>query len=259
MDSQVMQLARFAFGFFLFSSLALVVALSPNGADAQSIDKARAAYADGRFAEAARIGEALGTSDGFALAAESLTIHANFIAGDGEKEALFEQAVALARKAIRSDPGNADAHLQLARAIGRHAQTIGSFEAANRGYAEKIREAIDNALRLDPEMASAHLSLALWHAEVVGAAGSFIARVTYGAREKDALASFERALRLAPDAKAVPLEYAVGLLILDDDEYREKARGLLKRAIEIPAKDAYDRILHKRAVERLKALDASGG
>ena len=86
-----------------------------------------------------------------------------------------------------------------------------------------------------------------------------MARVTYGAREEDALASFERALRLAPGAKAVPLQYALGLLILDDDEYREKARGLLKRAIEIPAKDAYERILHKRAVERLKALDASGG
>ena len=144
-----------------------------DAAGAQSIDEARAAYAEGRFADAARIGETLGTSQGFALAAESLTIHAHFIAADGEKEALFERAIGLARKAVRSDSGNANAHLQLARAIGRHAQTIGSFEAANQGYAEKIREATENALRANPEMVSAHLSLGRWHAELVGTVGSF--------------------------------------------------------------------------------------
>ena len=83
--------------------------------------------------------------------------------------------------------------------------------------------------------------------------------LTFGARERDALAAFERAFELAPDRKAVPLQYALGLLALDEDEYREKARALLKRAIDIPARDAYDRLLHKRAVDRLEALDASGG
>ncbi len=246
-------------GIVLFCCLALAHAWPAPGAAARSLDEARAAHAEGRFVDAARIGETLGTSQGFALAAESLTIHAHFIAGDGEKEALFERAVGLAREAVRSAPDNADAHLQLAHAIGRHAQLLGSFEAANRGYAKKTREAIGNALRLDPDMAAAHLSLALWHAEVVGAVGSLLARLTYGAREKDALASFERALELAPDEKAVPLEYALGLLVLDDREYRETARALLKRAVEIPPKDAYDRIHHQRAVERLESLDAPGG
>ena len=110
----------------------------------------------------------------------------------------------------------------------------------NRGYAGKIRAATEDALRLDPEMVPAHLSLGRWHAGLVGMAGSFPARLTYGAREKDAIASFERALELAPHAKTVFLEYALGLLALDDDKYREPARGLLKRAIEIPAKDAYN-------------------
>ena len=45
----------------------------------------------------------------------------------------------------------------------------------------------------------------------------------------------------------------------DEEEYQGRARELLARAIELPAKDAYDRLLHKRAVERLKALDNSGG
>lgn len=237
------------------------LAIAPLGAaaGAQSIEDARSAYAEGRFADAARIGAALGTSEGYALAAGSLAIHGNYFAPDAEAETLLEEATALARKAIRVDPSNADAYLRLVQAMGRHAQAIGSFEAINRGYAGKIREAAEKALELDPESAGAHAALGTWHAEVVAAAGSFIARITHGARESHAIAHFESALKHAPDEKLVNLEYAFGLLLLDEDEYRDKARKLLVRAVGLPAKDAYDRLLHKRAVERLKALDAPGG
>ena len=240
----------------LFGCLALTHAVPSTGvAGAEPIHEARAAFTEGRFVDAARIAEALGTSRGFALAAESLTIHAHFIASKDEKEALFQRAAGLARQAVRADPGNADAHLQLAHVIGRHAQAIGSLEAANRGYAGQIREATETALQLNPDMAAAHLSLGLWHAEIVGAVGSLLGYLTYGARARDAVASFERALELAPDAKAVYVEYATGLLALDENEHREKARRLLKRAIELPAKDAYDRLLDNEAVERLGTLD----
>ena len=69
--------------------LLLVLALLPvAGAGAGTIEEARTAHAEGRFTDAADIGEALGTSQGFALAAESLTIHAYFIAKKGDREAL---------------------------------------------------------------------------------------------------------------------------------------------------------------------------
>jgi len=240
----------------LFGCLALTHAMPSAGVvGAEPIHEARAAYVEGRFEDAARIAETLGTSRGFALAAESLTIHAHFIASTGEKEALFQRAAEAARQAVRADPGYADAHLQLAHAIGRHAQAVGSLEAANRGYAGQIREATETALQLNSEMAAAHLSLGLWHAEIVGAVGSFLAYLSYGARARDAVASFERALELAPDSKAASLECALGLLVLDENKHRDKARRLLKRAIEIPAKDAYDRLLDNLAVERLEALD----
>ena len=241
----------------LFSCcLAFVYVLALIGvANAQTIDEAKAAYAQGRFAEAARIGESLGTSQGFALSAESLSVYAHYIAKEGEKKELLEHAVRLARKAVLSDPKNAEAHLQLARAIGRRAETVGIFEAA--GEAEKIRESAENALRINPELVAAHLSLGRWHSELVGAMGSFIARTVYGARKKDAIASFERALALAPNAKAVSLQYALGLIALDDYQYREKARNLLMRSIGLPAKDAYERILHTEAVEALDNLNES--
>lgn len=249
-----------AVGFVLSCWLAVALVLPlASVANARSLDEAQAAYAEGRFTDAARIAESLGTSRGFALAAQSLTVHGYFIAARGEKEGLFERALGLAQKAVRADPGNADAHLQLARATGRLAQTIGSFDAADRGYVEQIREATEDALRLDPGMAQAHISLARWHTGIVGKVGSFLARLTHGAREKDAIASLDRALELAPDAKDVPLQYALGLLELDEDEHREKAQSLLERSIAIPAKDAFERLLDKLARDRLKALEAPGG
>ena len=66
-------------------------------------------------------------------------------------------------------------------------------------------------------------------------------------------------MELAPDAKDVPLQYALGLLELDEDEHRGKARSLLERSIAIPATDAFERLLDKLARDRLKALEASGG
>ncbi len=224
---------------------------------AEPIDAARVAFAKGHFIDAARIAETAETSRGFALAAESLTIHAHFIASNGEKEATLQRSAELARRAIHADPDNADAHLQFARAIGRRAQIVGSIKAANRGYAEQIREATETALRLDPDMAAGHLSRGLWHAEIVGAVGPLLARLTYRANAKDAISSFERAIELAPDAKAAYLEYAIGLLALNERKYRNKARNLLKRTIGIPADDAYDRLLERRAAEHLAALDAT--
>ena len=228
--------------------------LAAGPAGAQSIDEARTAYAEGRFTEAADLAQVLETSEGYALAANSLAIYGYYVAPDSEKEGLFRRAMELARKAIRNDAANPEAHLQLAHAMGRYAQVIGILKALKAGYASQVRDAVREALRLDPDMAAAHLSFAAWHAGAVST-GGFLTGLLYGANEEDALAHFERALELAPHEKVVLLEYALGLLSLDEEEYGGKARNLLKRAISLPQKDAHDRIIHRKVVERLAALN----
>ena len=206
--------------------------------------------------KAAQLAEALGTSEGFTLASKSITIRAYYISADAKKDALFERALALAQKAIRSDPDSPEAYIQSARVMGRHGQTIGVLESTTKGYAEKIRETVEKALRLNPEMPEAHLSMAMWHSEVISSVGSFMADIMFGADEDEAIEFYERALKGAPEEKIVLLEYAIGLLALDDDEYREQARRLLQRAIELPVKDAFDDLIHQKAVETLAALDS---
>ena len=223
-------------------------------AAAQSIEAARSAQDEGRYVEAAELAEVLGTSDGYALAAESLAIHGYYIAGESGREALFTRAMALAEKAVSADPSNPEARFQAAHAMGRYAQTIGPAKAIGSGYVTKIRNSLEEALTLEPEMAAAHLSLATWHAEAIAGAG-IVARLTYGASRKRALSHYEEALRLAPDETVVYVEYANGLLQLNRKKYRKRARDLLERAIETPPKDAFDRLLHERAAAKLAALD----
>ena len=240
----------------LLATLAIVGHLLPPGlAAAQSIEAARAAKDEGRFVEAAELAEALDTADGYALAAESLAIHGYFIAEEADREALFERAMGLAAEAVRLDPSSPQAHFQAAHAMGRHAQTIGAAKAISKGYVNKVRESIETALELDPDMAAAHLSLATWHAEALNGAG-LAARLVYGASRKKALAHYERAAELAPDEKAVYVEYGLGLLLLKKKKDRRKARELLAHAVQTPAKDAFDRLLHERAARELARLEA---
>ena len=65
--------------------------LTAGTACAQSMDEARAAYAEGRFVEAAELARTLGTSEGHVLAADSLAIHGYYIAPEGEKAGLFRR------------------------------------------------------------------------------------------------------------------------------------------------------------------------
>ena len=224
-------------------------------ANAQSIDSARAAFAEGRFVEATELAESLKTSEGYALAAQSLAIHGYHFARDSEKQALFERATRLAEEAVRLAPRNPDAHLQFAHALGRYTQTVDLMEAFNEGYPEKVREALEEALRIKPDMAAAHFSLGSWHAEARHS-GGIMAGILYGASKKDALDHFEHALKLAPDDKPTLYRYAHGLLLLDRDANSEQARDLLARAAQAPSKGAYDRITHESVVELLEDLEA---
>ena len=65
------------------------------GVNAESMEDAKAAFAEGRFADAAVIAEAAGTSEGYALAARSLAVYGHYAAPEEEKKELFERALQL--------------------------------------------------------------------------------------------------------------------------------------------------------------------
>lgn len=239
----------------LFLFLAGALAGGGFAAPAQTLEEARGAYAEGRFLDAATLGEALGDAPGLALAADALAIHGfHRVADEDDRAPVFERAMADAERAVQLDPSSAEAHMQLAHAMGRYAQTLHPMTAFAEGFAERIRDTLEAALALDGSHARAHLALAGWNAGVVDGAGSFMARTLYGATVAAALEHYEKALELAPDSIVVGFDYAENLLMLDEEAYGDRARALLRRAVALPPADAYGEIVRARARDLLATL-----
>ncbi|MCY3705206.1 MAG: hypothetical protein OXH08_06835 [Gammaproteobacteria bacterium] len=231
---------------FRCAALGCLVVLAAD-AGAQSLEDARSAYAEGRFLEAAELAEALGTSDGYALAAQSLAIHAHYFATEDEWEELVDRAIEMSDEAMGADSTNAEAHYQAAHALGRYAQGIGAFTALRQGLAGRIRERLDAAIRLDPYLWEARLALGGWHADI--AAEGFIARRMYGGNRPAAVVLFEQALQMAPESRVVLYEYAIRLPDLDEENGAERAREMLDTAARLPIVDAYDGLIQELVLE----------
>ena len=233
---------------FRCAALGCLVLLAAD-AGAQSLADARSAYAEGRFLEAAELGEALESSDGYALAAQSLAVHAHFLATEDEWEEIIERAIKMGDEAVLSDSTNAVAHHQAAHALGRYAQRVGTITALRQGLADRIRERLDAAIRLDPYLAEARMALGSWHADI--AAEGFIARRMYGGNRPAAIVLFEQALQMAPESKVLLYEYAIRLADLDEENGEERAREMLDTAAQLPIIDAYDGLTQELVLEAI--------
>lgn len=238
-----------------FARLAAAASLMLLAADAsaQSIDEARSAYTDGRFVEAADLAEAIGTSEAYALAAQSLAVYAHYEATEEEWEEVVERAMQMGEEAVKADSTNPDAHYQSAHAVGRYAQRIGAWTALRQGLAGKIRDLLEATLALDPDYVHAILALGGWHADID--AEGFIARRMYGGRKEEAIVLFDRALELAPESKVVLHAYAIRLPYLDKENGKQRAREMLEKALALPVLDAYDDYAHLDVLDALDALN----
>ena len=216
---------------------------------------AQSAFDEGRYLESAELAEALGTSDGLALAAEALAVYGHFVASEGEQVPVLERARQIAGRAVALDETNSEARFQLAHAMARYAQSIGPAKALRQGYVGRSRESIEAVLELDPDMAEARLSLGSWHADVVAGVGRLLGRTVYGATVGAAVENYERVLELAPDEKVAHYEFGRGLAAIGGRKNRERARTLLTRAVELPTGNHFDGLIHERAVAELATLD----
>ena len=224
--------------------------IGPSVGSSQSIDAARTLYSNGDFTHAAEIAKKLGTFEGHLIATDALSVHGAYFVSGKERQRILTEAIEQARMAVELEPNNPEAHLHLSRAMGRYAQSISAGRALSEGYGEAVKDTLDTVLRLDPDRWEAHLVLGAWHSEIV-AKGGFLAMLAFGASKKKALAHFAKAADLAPNSAIVHLEYARGLLRLDPGENRAAIVQHLRRAVEAPANDAFDRIIRKEAKDML--------
>ncbi len=203
------------------------------------------AFASGRFAEAASAGRAEGSVAGLITAGRATSTVAAWQTRDKARaRALLEQAGADFAAALRLQPGNSDALLQQGIVVGYLAKLDRSP-----GQAKAARRAFEAVLAKRPTDALALGAMGGWHGESVATLGKFMAGTVLGAKEKEAIRFYDKAVATGAGDPAVPVFYAQTLLALSADN-AGKARALLTRAVKAGSGDGFDRLMqaHARAI-----------
>jgi hypothetical protein len=240
-----------------FALLALLL-LAPlllvtSAAQAATTDEMFAVYAKGDYEQAARMGEASHTAPGLAIAARAVL--AEEVLRETPCLTCLERAESLARQAVAADPHFALGQVWLAVSLGYEARIIGAVKARLKDSPAQSRAALEMAMTDEPQNAFAISALGGWHMEVVHGGGAFLARMAYGASEKQALALFDRAVRLAPGNVAVHYQIALTLAGFAADKYRARIAAELKSAVSGAAETAYEKKIQGRAGELLGLLN----
>jgi tetratricopeptide (TPR) repeat protein len=216
---------------------------------AATTDEIFALYAKGDYEAAAKAGEAAHTAGGLAIAARAVL--ADDMLRDAPCMDCLQRAEKLARAAVAADPRNAYGQVWLAVSLGYQARLLGIMKAKLRDMPAQSKAALDAAVADDAKNPYAASALGGWHIEVVKGGGAFLARTIYGARESEALALFDRAVKLAPGNVAVHYQVALALLGFDGDKYRARILTELRAAVNGTAATAFEKAIQARANELL--------
>lgn len=209
-------------------------------------------YAEGRYGEAMREGEASGTAEGFAIAARAALAEAMMAA----KPCLscLQRGEDDARRAIAADPKLPDGHVWLAASLGYQARIRGIVWAKIEGDPDQAKAQLDNALSLDPDNAYALAALGGWNAEIVRVGGRYLAREIYDASMEQGFKLFDHAEVAAPKNVAVHYQIALALAAFDANAYRPRVESELEQAAMDPPQTAYEKFIAARARELLALL-----
>ena len=220
---------------------------------AATTDEIFAIYARGDYEAAAKAGEAAHTADGLAIAARAVLGDA--VLRDTPCMECLQRAERLARASVAADSRNAYGQVWLAVSLGYQARLLGIVKAKLRDMPAQSRAALDAALADDAKNAYAVSALGGWHIEAVKGGGAFLARAIYGARESEALALFDRAVKLAPGNVAVHYQVALALLGFDGEKYRARILTELHAAAGGTAATAYEKAIQTRANDLLGLIN----
>ncbi|HXB12495.1 MAG TPA: hypothetical protein VNZ45_10940 [Bacteroidia bacterium] len=158
-------------------------------------------------------------------------------APDADKAGIYyNKALYLAKKAIKVDSNNAEAHYAYAFAVGVINENASHKQQISNAKLMKIE--IDKCLRINPHHAGAYHLLGRWYRRLaeLGGIERFAMRTFYGsslpeATNDDAVGAFQKAILYEPDYPLHQYELAFTYHKMDKNAY---AKAWLQQAIKTP-------------------------
>lgn len=209
---------------------------------AAALQHAWIAFHCGDFSAAVRQADALGVL-GHAVANKACGIYADYLEDDEAQQIkIYQAAIKRAERAIKAFPGQANSHYLHAFLIGRYSQCISVGQALSQGLGGKVQHSLARTLELAPDHAEALTALGLFNAEIIDKVGKLVGSMSYGASVDKAMAAFERALLLTPEAPIAHIEFGNGLHLLFGDDQLEASNAAYKKAAQIKPIDAMQKL-----------------
>lgn len=175
------------------------------------------------------------------------------------KQAYYNQAEYLAKKAIRVNDTNADAHYVYALSLARINEFAGSRQKISN--AKLIKTECDKALSLNPDIGGVYHILGRWNRTIAGFGSfekfminSFYGGVPPGGTYTDAIKCFSKAIQQEPLYILHQYELAVTFHERGEKDDYLQAKLWVERALKCPINNVDDDATKKRCLELLSKL-----
>jgi len=174
-----------------------------------------------------------------------------------ERDSLYTLAEQYARHAVEANPGDAEGHFHLARALGRRALSLGKRDRVK--YAGDVRTHALEALKLNPKHPGALHIMGMWNYNVMSLSGMtrFMAKTFLGGKVFDS-ANWEDAQRYMEESVAVDPTRLIHRLDLARvyvaRDNKAKAIEQYELVIKGPRTEYNDRHYQSEAEAELKSL-----
>ncbi|HEY3113387.1 MAG TPA: hypothetical protein VGJ62_06860 [Gemmatimonadaceae bacterium] len=175
---------------------------------------------------------------------------------DDKRANYFKNAELYARRAVEANPGDAEGHFNLARALGKNALSQGP--RARIRYATDVRAHALECLKINPKHAGCLHVMGMWNAEVMRLNGftRMLAKNLLGGKVFNS-ASWAEARRYMEESVANEPDRIVHHLdlagVYRDIGEKAKARGEWQAVMKLPNRDYNDRYYKGEADAGLRA------
>ena len=177
-------------------------------------------------------------------------------ADKAQRRQLYGLGEKAARKAVALCPNEAEAHFQLAVAVGRVALDVGGKTKVE--LSKEVKAEGEKALSLNPDHDGALHLLGRWHREVANLSGVLktFAKILYGglppASNEEAIAYFKKAIALKPEHINHHLELARTYKMVGN---WAAAKEHYDKVLALPVSDADDPTYKQEAKEELREVE----